>query len=270
MRRKYIVSGILLILPIIDFAVAAPVPVQEKRQAGIDVAHIPEDAKAMLRKRGDDFDQLFSMFEDHFANPEESSATRPSSSSPPSGSDHGQMDVKKPPPSNPEGWSPVSSSDHGSPSAGSLTESEYELMMGDAPPGPSTESDHESTEVHAPLSTPVIPTWFPTDHDYMGPHASQPNLGPSDPRPLTESNSDHKLVVEEPPSRPASPTEFNADHEYQVVHPPPLSPGSASPTESDHEMVDVPPSSSVSSTNHDRRSEPRLENLNVAQTELQP
>jgi len=80
----------------------------------------------------------------------------------------------------------------------------------------------------------------------MGPHAPQPNLGLSDPN--------HRLVVEEPPSRPASPIEFDADHEYQVVHPPPPSLRSASPAETDHEMVDVPPSSPVSSTNPDRRS----------------
>jgi hypothetical protein len=247
MRRNYIVSGILLILPIIDFAVAAPMLVQEKHQAGVDAVHIPEDAITVLGKRGDDLNKLFFMFEDHFAKPEESSATRPSSSPPSSGSDRGQMNVKilkKPPPSNPEGWSPASS-DHGSPSPGSLKESEYELTKWDASPGPSS-----------------------------------PASGPS-----TESNADHRLVVEEPPSRPASPTEFDADYEYQVVHPPlpspgsasatefdadhgyqvvhppPLSPGSASPTESDHDMVDVSPSSSVSSRNYDRWSDPRSENL---------
>jgi hypothetical protein len=164
------------------------------------------------------------VFEDHFPKPEESSAARPSSSSPPSGSDHGWVDVEKPQPSIPEEPSPVSSPDHAPPS-----------------PGPSTESDHELTGVHAPLSSPVVPTWFLTDHGYHGPHAPQ-------------ANSDDRLVVGEPPSRPASPTEFDADHEYQMVHPSPPSPGSASLIESDHEMVDVPPSSSVSSTNPGRRS----------------
>jgi hypothetical protein len=50
MRLYYIVSGILLILPIIDFAVAAPELIQEKLQARVDVVHIPEEAMAMLER----------------------------------------------------------------------------------------------------------------------------------------------------------------------------------------------------------------------------
>jgi hypothetical protein len=250
MRRYYIVSGILLILPIIDFALAAPVLVQEKRQAGVDVAHISEDSIIMLGKRGGEFDEWLehlNQFENQFAKPKESSAARPSSSSPPSGPDHGQMDVQQPlPASNPEGWSPVSSPDHALPI-----------------PGPSTESYHELTGAHAPLSSPVLSTWFHPDHGYMGPHAPQPNLGP---------DSDHRLVVEEPPSRPGSPTGFDADHDYQVVHPPspPPPPGSASATESDYEMVDVP-SSRVSLKNPDRRSmsvDSRLKNLQTVSNAL--
>ncbi len=52
MRRYYIVSGILLILPIIDFALAAPVLVQEECQAYVDVVHIPKDVITVLEKRG--------------------------------------------------------------------------------------------------------------------------------------------------------------------------------------------------------------------------
>jgi hypothetical protein len=278
MRRYSIVSGILLILPIIDFALAAPVLVQEKRQAGVDVLHTPEDTITMLGKRGDELNELWLKLlnEDHFAKPEESSATRPSSGSPPSGPADGWVDVEEQPLSDPGGWSPVSSPVHTPSSPGSLTESVYEnaplgpsspalstmsdadhkLVGAHAPPNPglSTESDHELTGVHAPLSSPVFPSWFLTDHGSMG-HGPQ------------EFDPDHRLVVEEQPSRPASPTEFDAGHEYQVVHPPPPSPGSASPTEPDYEMVDgrsVPLSSQVSSTNPDRRSmgaDSRLENL---------
>jgi hypothetical protein len=218
MRLYYPVSGILLVLPIINFALAAPVVVQEKRQAGVDVVHILEDAVPMLGKRGDDLDELFLLYEDHFAQPEESSAARPSSSSPPSVSDPVWTDLKQPLPSVPEGWSPVSSPDHAPPN-----------------PGPSTESDHELAGMHAPLSSPVLSTWFHPDHELMGAHAPQPNLGPSNPTPSTEFDSDHRLVAEEPLSRPASPTEFDADNEYQVVHLP-------------------PPSSPVSLKNPDRRS----------------
>ena len=48
-------------LPIINFAVAAPALSPEKRQAGVDVAHIPEDAVTMLGKRvgPGEFDKAF-------------------------------------------------------------------------------------------------------------------------------------------------------------------------------------------------------------------
>ena len=53
MRRHDIVSGILILF-IIDFAIAAPVLVQEKNQAVVDVAHLPKDVVTVLGKRGDD------------------------------------------------------------------------------------------------------------------------------------------------------------------------------------------------------------------------
>jgi hypothetical protein len=59
MRRCDVVSGILLILSIIDFALAAPVSLQEKRQACVDVVHIPKDVIAVLGKRGDEWLQKF-------------------------------------------------------------------------------------------------------------------------------------------------------------------------------------------------------------------
>ena len=213
----YIVSGILLVIPIIDFALAAPVLVQEKRQACADIANIPEYPVTVLGKRGGAEEVVDKYVKDWFAKPEESSAIGPSSSSPPS-----------------------------------ITEG--------LPP----ESDHELTGVHAPLSSPVLPNWFLTDHGYMGPHAPKPKLGPSD----------HALVVEEPPSRPESPSVSYADHGYQVVHaPPPSAPDSALPTtESDYEVVDVPPSSSVSSTKPSRRSMgevSRLENLQAVSGTLE-
>lgn len=228
MRRYYIVSGILLIIPIIDLAVAAPVIVQNKRQTSVDVKHIPEDAITMLGKRAGEWDELGDLFLvnwDHFAKPEESSTARPSSSSQPSGPDRGRPDVGKLPPI-PEEPFTVSEADH---------ELEANALQN---PGPPIESDHESTQVHAPLSSLVFPTWFHQDHalyGMMGSHPSRPNLGPSNSR----------LVAEEPLSRPASPTAFDADHEHQVVH---------LPTDSNHEMVDMPPSDPVSSPNPNRRS----------------
>jgi hypothetical protein len=59
MRRYDIVYGILLIISIIDFAVAAPILVHEKRQARFDVVHIPRDAVTVLGKRLDWLDLLW-------------------------------------------------------------------------------------------------------------------------------------------------------------------------------------------------------------------
>jgi hypothetical protein len=227
MRRYYIVSGIFLIRSIIDFAIAAPVLVQGTRQAGANVVRMPEDAMTILGKRGDDdLDKVFLIFEDHFIKPEETSAARPSS--------------------------PSTESD-----------ADYELVDAHAlsNPGPSTESGHELPEVHAPPPTQLFTTWFHPDHaDYglMG-HAPRPNLGPSNPRPSTESDSDHRPAVEEPPSIPASQTVFDAGQENQVVHPPPP-PGSALPKEFDDDMY-IP----------DRRSmgaDSRLENLQAVSDAL--
>jgi hypothetical protein len=64
MRRYDIVSAIFLILSIIDFALAAPVLVQEKRQACVDVVHRPKDVITVLGKRGDE--ELEKLVEDYF------------------------------------------------------------------------------------------------------------------------------------------------------------------------------------------------------------
>ncbi|KAI0276419.1 hypothetical protein BGY98DRAFT_1187788 [Russula aff. rugulosa BPL654] len=117
----HIVSGIFLIFLIINFAVAAPVLVQEKLQARVDVVHIPKHAVTMLGKRAGELDEILWDAEGHYfvrpeysAKPGESSATRPSSSSRPSGLADGPTDVEQPQPSIPEQPSQVSSP-HGAP-----------------------------------------------------------------------------------------------------------------------------------------------------------
>ena len=103
MRRCDILSGILLILSIIDFALAAPVLVQEKRQAYVDVVYIPQtkDVISVLGKRGitadDLLDEFYRAVDDH----SESSKAHASSSSVPSGPDHGSMSVVQALPPNP-------------------------------------------------------------------------------------------------------------------------------------------------------------------------
>jgi hypothetical protein len=103
------VSGILFTLHITGFAVAGPVLEQEKPRAGVDV-HIPEDATTGLGKRGSKLEDLFKVV-NKYVKPEDSSAARPS-------------------PSSPAG-------------PGSLTESLYEPMDWE---GPSIGSDHEMVD----------------------------------------------------------------------------------------------------------------------------
>ena len=74
MRRYDIVSGILFIFSIIDFALAAPVLVQEKRQGGVDALDIPKDVITVFGKRGDE--ELARLLDQHLnaiGNPAESS-----------------------------------------------------------------------------------------------------------------------------------------------------------------------------------------------------
>jgi hypothetical protein len=176
MRRYYIISGILLILPIIDFAVAAPVLAQEECQAGVDMMRIPEDAITMLGKRGELLLDLFGnpgeydfvKLEDS-AKPESSLAARPSSSSAPA---DGWTNVKRPLPSIPEEPSPVSSPDH-------------------APPSP----DNESNEPWLTLFGHPKPEESP----------SSPPLAPADgwtdvKQPLPSTNPDGQSMSEDSPS----------------------------------------------------------------------
>jgi hypothetical protein len=114
MRWCDIVSGILLILSIIDFALAAPisVQVQEKRQACVNVVHIPNDLMTVLGKRGNE--ELEKLLEEYFnamGKQVESSDAHASSGSASSGSassgtapselDHGSTNVVQAPASTP-------------------------------------------------------------------------------------------------------------------------------------------------------------------------
>ena len=64
MGQYDIVFGILLVLSIIDFALVAPIPAQERCQTCIDVVHIPRNVIPVLEKRGDDeLEKLGAYFE---------------------------------------------------------------------------------------------------------------------------------------------------------------------------------------------------------------
>ena len=124
MRRYYIVSWIFLVLPIIDFALAAPALVPEERQAGVDVAHIPEDAVTTLVKRGgtEALDNLMlqklekasTYFNDDFVEPEAKRLkpkpnSKPSNSGPSNQGPSNSEPSNQRPPSDPGSSNPVSS-----------------------------------------------------------------------------------------------------------------------------------------------------------------
>jgi hypothetical protein len=100
MRRYDIVTGILLILSIVHFALAAPVLVQGN-QVRVDVVHMPKDLTTVLGKRWEE--ELENLGEEYFktlGKPVESSGTHSSSSSALSGPDNGLPPAPNPASSN--------------------------------------------------------------------------------------------------------------------------------------------------------------------------
>ena len=98
MRRYEMLSGILFILSIIEFGLAAPVSAQEKRQPCIDM--IPNDVTAVLGKRAGEVDDIEKLIEKYFTpgqEPIESSDASASPSSAPPGPDHGSANVAQAP-----------------------------------------------------------------------------------------------------------------------------------------------------------------------------
>jgi hypothetical protein len=131
MHLYHTVFGTLFILRIIDFAVAAPVLVQVKPQARVEVAHKPEDAMTMLEKRaGKEVDDLLlQIFGEGHSSPtaEELPATHLSLSPPPA---DGSMDVNQQLPSIPEEQSPVSGPGHASQSPGDGSNKQWLNLFG--------------------------------------------------------------------------------------------------------------------------------------------
>jgi hypothetical protein len=248
MRRYNIVYGFLLFLSIIDFALAAPVLVQEKRQACVDVVHIPRDVITVLGKRGfehlDKFARLAEAYFKTLGEPVESSDAHASSSSTLPGPDHGSTNVVQAPVSD-----PALSDAHASSSS--------------APLGP----DHGSTNVvQAPAPNPALPTanpsplmepsspsstsypeasledsedleWLYKLDEVVGAHLPQPNPKK---RPWTDPDPDPDFNwnywINRPPPRPAS---GPADGWTDLKQPLPSIPEEPSPVSSpDH----APPS----------------------------
>jgi hypothetical protein len=157
MRQYDVVSGIFLILSIIDFALAAPVLVQEKYQACVEVVHIPKDVITVFGKRGNE--EIEKLLEGNFnamGKPLESSDAHVSSSSAPPGPDHGSTNVAQAPaPSSHRTEEYLYLNTWKQPI---LESSDVHASSSSAPPG----SDHGSTNVvQVPAPNPASSTANP-------------------------------------------------------------------------------------------------------------
>ena len=231
MRRYDIVFGILLILFIIDFALAAPVLVQEKRNACVDVVQIPKDVTTILGKRvGEELEKLVAETFDTTEKPVESSDAHASSSSLSPGLEHVSVnDVKAPapnaasPPANPE---PLMESSTPSPKEyltlfpeGDPTESDIEYMHKSS----DFDSDSLSSESPAPLITNKRPSTGPDpdfDWDYWmnmvgPPRPKRPKLASSEE--FGQANEDQE--VNAPVNAPQPNSEPLTDSHFDMTEP---------------------------------------------------
>ena len=97
MLQYNIVSGILLILSITNFALAVPVQVQEKRQPSADVVDVPRDGIPVFEKRGGEMLEQLTGYLERLKDPHASSGSAPA------GPEHGSInDVQASKPPNPE------------------------------------------------------------------------------------------------------------------------------------------------------------------------
>ena len=174
----YRLSGILLIVPIVDFALAVPVKVQENRQARPDMADILEYPISMLGKRGkieevagERVETLIPTIENYFGKPEVLSAAKgPSSSAP---SEAGHVSTNAPAPN----------------------------------PGPSTQPPYVmNTGLKGPLSSSMFPKWFHSDNMILDVHGSQP----------IPADSGHRAVTEEP-SSPTRESPTGSESSFELV-----------------------------------------------------
>ncbi|KAF8491697.1 hypothetical protein F5888DRAFT_964567 [Russula emetica] len=160
MRRYNIVSGILLILSMIDFTLAAPVLVQEKRQTFVDAVHVlPKDVITVLGKRGEE-----DMWEEYINILENLESSSSSSLSEPH---HESTNVVQPP---------------SRPNSGSSTANPNPPLV-----EPASSSYKGYDESDWPQYTPTS-SGYSSDREFTEAHASA--LQPNHPRPSTDSDSD--------------------------------------------------------------------------------
>jgi hypothetical protein len=248
MRRYGIIPGILLILSIIDFALAVPVLlVPEKRQAGIDVMHIPKDVISVLGKRGDDeLEKLAAQYFETWGKPVDSSDAHASSSSAPAVPDHESTNAVQAPGPNPAAstaspgllMEPSSPSSVQGASGDSLPEDQWSEKGKDGsvatwPPGSSNYDSYDSDKGFSHDGS---------DQDWWDQWA-EPRPNPN-PTPSTNADPDFdwehwmNLVnspepgrpkeIDLPPEQPSNPNlpspELNSDRKLMALSPPyPLS-----------------------------------------------
>ena len=273
MRRYDIVSGILLILSIIDFASAVPVVVQEKHQARVDVVHIPKDVITVLEKRGkeDELEKLWEKFletgslGDAGSDMEEpgilewpgrpATYTLPGAPGPgPLEPNHGSTNIVQAPAPNRAPPTPP-------PNPGSTN-----IVQAPAPdraPSTPTANPDSTWDFIPSYKGDDKPNWPPytpassgydSDREFMEAHAPQPN------RPLSSIDSDSSSgSLTDPyfdltygmdpedsplalaPPRPATAGESGQAHKSQVDQPSTSGRYAPSPREHEHEVV-TPPS----------------------------
>jgi hypothetical protein len=216
-----------LILFIIDFALAAPVLVQEKR----DVVHIPRDVITELGKRVDeDIEKLLKEYYKTFEKSPSSDPVEPNPS------------TKHEP-----AWSP--------PSVSSIDSSDSENFEW---------LNEPDEEFHGTQSTPTSEGYNVLNHGAMEAHAPQPNPNPKK-RPLTgpdpnlEMDWTYWMNVKDPaPKRPALSEEFDQANWHQVAHAPVQQPDPGLPTNTDFDRINVAHLPSTSTGSYARPPGPEL------------
>ena len=253
MRWYDIVPGILILF-IIDFAFAAPVLVQEKRQACVYEVYIPRDVITVSRKRGDkDLEKLLEEYFNAMGKPVESSGTHESlSTSAPPGPGHASTNVAQAPVPNPvssttgpnpliEQSIPSSTSlsaykpglDHGSMEADAPQPNLNSFTVSGSAPQPNLNPFTVSGYAPQPNLNPFSLSGYAPqpnlnpftlsgykpglDHGLTGADAPQLNLNPnSKKRPLTDPDGPDPNFNESPPRPAQLPKEIDQANEYQV------------------------------------------------------
>ena len=245
MRRYDIVTGILLILSIIDFALAAPILVQEKLHARVGVANAHKSVRTVSGKRWDE--ELEKLGEEYFKTSGksiDSSSTHSSSNPAPLEPDNGPANVVQPPAlnlalstTNPESLTELSCS----PASSSSTSSMQGLRARGSCLGvlkllndPSFKPFHTFDPTHVATYDTTYSNY--ADHKLTLAKAhvytSQPNLN-SRPQidPAADPNFDweHWINAEDPPPpltppRPARPKVPNGQTSGYGPGPPPTGP----------------------------------------------